>query len=268
MILRPVRPASPCGPPDDEDARRVHQQAVVGGVEVEALEDGRDDVLGDGRTQLGLEHDVGVVLRRQDDRVEPDRAVAVVADGDLRLPVGPQAGHDALLADQRQALGQPVREPDRQRQERRGLVGRVAEHQALVAGALQVERVDVGRVVTHLERLVDARGDVRRLLPDRDGDAARVTVEPDVRRGVADAPDDLADDLRDLDVRARGDLARDVHQTGGHHRLDRDARLRVLLEDRVQDRVGDLVTDLVRVPLGDGFGREQAQVVARSWRTA
>ena len=245
---------------DDERAGRVHQQAVAGGVEVELLEHGRDDVLGDRGTQLRLQVDVRLVLRGEDDGVEPDGAVAVVADGDLRLAVGAQAGDDALLAHERQALGQPVREPDRQRQERRRLVARVAEHQALVARALQVERVDVGGVLADLERLVDARGDVRRLLTDRDGDAARVAVEPDVRGRVADAADDLADDLRDLDVRARRHLAGDVHEAGGHHRLDRDARLRVLLEDRVEDRVGDLVTDLVRVPLGHGLGREQAHV--------
>ena len=57
-----------------------------------------------------------------------------------------------------------------------------------------------------------------------------------------------------------GDLAGDVHEAGGDHRLDRDARLRVLLEHRVEDGVGDLVTDLVRVPLGHGLGREQAHV--------
>ena len=68
----------------------------------------------------------------------------------------------------------------------------------------------------------------------------------------------VAHDLRDLDVGLGRDLAGDVDEAGGHHRLDGDAAARVLREHRVEDRVGDLVTDLVRVSLGDGLGREQA----------
>src|SRR5665647_1364020 len=64
--------------------------------------------------------------------------------------------------------------------------------------------------------------------------------------------------LRDLHVRLGGHLARDVHEAGGDQGLNRNAGVRVLGEHRVQNAVGDLVTDLVRVPLGDGLGREQA----------
>ena len=71
-------------------------------------------------------------------------AVAVVLDGDLGLAVGAQVGHVAVLADLGQPLGEPVRERDRQRHQLGGVVAGVAEHQALVAGALPVERVVVG----------------------------------------------------------------------------------------------------------------------------
>ena len=49
-----------------------------------------------------------------------------------------------------------------------------------------------------------------------------------------------------------------MYLAGGDERLHGHATVRVLGEQRVQDRVADLVGDLVRVPLGDGFGREQA----------
>ena len=88
-----------------------------------------------------VEVDVGGVLAGDDDGVEADRAVAVVLDGDLGLAVRAQVRHRAVLADRGQPLGQPVRERDRQRHQLGGVVAGVAEHQALVAGALAVERV-------------------------------------------------------------------------------------------------------------------------------
>ena len=88
------------------------------------------------------------VLAGDDDGVEADRAVAVVLDGDLGLAVGAQVGHGAVLAHRGELLGEPVRQPDRQRHQLGGVVAGVAEHQALVAGALAVQRVlGVGTLV-------------------------------------------------------------------------------------------------------------------------
>src|SRR5207245_8495378 len=86
-----------------------------------------------------------------------------VADGDLRLGVGPQPGQPAVAPQLGLALDQAVREKDRQRHQARRLVAGIAEHEALVAGALlEVESL----------ALVDAARDVRRLLDV--GDAASV----------------------------------------------------------------------------------------------
>ena len=49
---------------------------------------------------------------------------------------------------------------DRHRHQFRGLVDRVAEHHALVAGALKIERILVVGVSADLKSLVDALGDV------------------------------------------------------------------------------------------------------------
>ena len=185
-----------------------------------------------------------------------DGAVAVVRDGDLGLAVGAQVGQLAGLAHRGEALGEAVREEDRQRHQLGGVVAGVAEHQALVAGALLVERVDAAGAA--LERRVDALGDVRALLADRGADAAGRAVEALRRAVVADREHGVAHDLRDLDVGLGGDLAGHVDQAGGDHGLDRDPAARVLGEHRVEDRVRDLVADLVRVSLGDGLGREQA----------
>ena len=57
------------------------------------------------------------------------------------LPSGRRYGIVPSLRTVGQPLGEPVRERDRQRHQLGGLVAGVAEHQALVAGALPVERV-------------------------------------------------------------------------------------------------------------------------------
>ena len=149
-----------------------------------------------------------------------------------------------------------MRQVDRQRHQLGRVVAGVAEHQALVAGALLVEQVaDLAGAV--LVRGVDALGDVGRLRADGDRDTAGAAVEALLRPVVADLEDGLAHDPRDLDVGRRRHLAGDVHEPGRDHRLDGDARLRVVGEEGVEDRVADLVADLVRVSLGDGLGREQ-----------
>ena len=142
MILRPVRPASPIGPPISKrpvglTSRRKPSVSIV-----EAVELGRDDELRDVRREQRREVDVGGVLRRHDDGVEADGLVVlVVLDGDLGLAVGAEVRDRAVLADLRQPAREVVREVDRQRHQLGGVVARVAEHEALVAGALTVELV-------------------------------------------------------------------------------------------------------------------------------
>ena len=202
--------------------------------------------------QRVLQVDAVGVLGRQHDGVQPHRGGAVVLDGDLGLAVGPQVVQHAVLADLGQPAGQPVRQRDRQRHQLGGVLDRVAEHQALVAGALGVQRV-AGALDARLVGGVDALGDVGRLRADADVHAARRAVEALVRRVVADLEDALAHGVGDVGeglLGRRGDLADDVHLPGGHQRLHRDAGLGILREQRVEHRVADGVTDLVGVALG------------------
>ena len=148
------------------------------------------------------------------------------------------------------AAGEIVREHDRQRHQRTRLAARVAEHHALVAGAGQLELVvAAGRL--HFERTVDAHCDVGRLLVDRDADAARFRIEADRRLGVADVGDRLAHDLGNVDVGLGRYFTGDVDLAGDCERLDRDAALRIVFEDRVENGVGNLIGHLVGMALGD-----------------
>ena len=93
--------------------------------------------------------------------------VLVVLDGDLGLPVGAEVRQRAVLAHLRELLGQGLRDLDRQREQLGRVVAGVAEHQALVTGALAVELV-ARAVDALLEGVVDALRDVGRLGADRD----------------------------------------------------------------------------------------------------
>ena len=114
------------------------------------------------------------------------RLAVQIPHGDLRLRIGPQPGQTTIAPHLGLALDQPVREVDRQRHERRRLVAGVAEHQALVAGAL----VEVEALA-----LVHALRDVLGLLAVGDDDRAGMRVEADLRVVVADAVDGVARDL-------------------------------------------------------------------------
>ena len=157
----------------------------------------QDDRLDDLRAQpLGA--DVRVVLGGDDDGPDPLRHAALVLDGDLGLAVRAQVRQLAGLADLGEAPGHAMGQRDRQRHQLGRLAAGEAEHHPLVAGAQLVRR---RRVVAHLEGRVDALGDVRRLLLDRDQRAAGQVVEAVVGAGVADVADDVADDGLEVDVR-------------------------------------------------------------------
>ena len=125
-----------------------------------------------------LERHVVVVLRRDDDGVHAFGRVAVVLDRHLRLAVGTQILQRSVFARCGEQTHEIVREHDRQRHQLRRLAACEPEHHALVAGAGQLERIFVARVLD-FERLVDAHRDIGRLFVDRDRDAARLGIEAD-----------------------------------------------------------------------------------------
>ena len=219
-----------------------------------------DDVLDDG-VDGGLLHaldgdavladllgHLGTVLGGQHHGVDGDRLAIDVLEGDLRLGVRPQPGQATILAQHGLALDQAMRQIDRHRHQRRRFVAGVAEHQALVAGAL-VEIVVGGAI--------DALGDVGALLAVADVHRAAVGVETQGRIGIADAADGVARDLGVIDLGVGGDLAGEDDETGGDQRFRRDAGELVLGQDGVEDGVGDLVGDLVRMSFGHRFRGEQ-----------
>ena len=265
------------GTADDEASGGVHVDlGVVGQLHALGRQHRLHDVLDERGLERGVLHVVGV-LRGHDHLLHARRAAVHVAHGNLRLAVGAQIRHGAVLAYRGQSLGQAVRQVDGQGQERLRLVAGVAEHHALVARAHGVVRVVAGASVLGLPRRVDAERDVRALLVDGVDDAAGLAVEAVLRAVVADVAQHLAHDAGHVHVRLRADLAGHEHHARGGQRLARAAHLRrvgrlavrrdvaggsqlgLLRQDGVEHRIGYLVAHLVRMAFRHGFGREDVR---------
>ncbi len=246
MILRPVRPQSPSGPPMTNlpvgftwNSRLRAHPAVRQG----ALHDRPQHLLDLGLLEvldvLGGDHDAG----------RAHRLAVDVAQRHLALGVGQQA-LDRLVVDVPQfadAVQDGVRVVDRRRHQRLGLAAGVAEHHALVAGAFVL--VAGG---------VHALGDVGRLGVQVAGDLRLVPAEPGLV--VADVVDRHAGEMGQQVGRDGGrpaGLAGEHHAVGGDQRFAGDARIGVGGEIGVQHGVAEPVGDLVGMALGDRLGGEQ-----------
>ncbi len=211
-------------------------------------QDGKNDLLHHGLTQLPLTNFRGV-LSGENHCFNADRSIVLVAERDLTLRIRPQPGKLLGLADQRLALHQPVRIGNGCRHQNVSFVRRVAEHEALVAGAL------LAGVLA-----VYALGDVRRLLAENVDDRATGAVKPHFAAVIANFQQSPTDDGLEVHRGGRGDFAGQNSAAGFHQRLARDTGLFVLGEDGVQYRIRYLIGDLVRVAFRNRFRREKVAV--------
>ena len=220
----------------------VHQAGGDGGPD-----DKVDDVAAD-LVQLHL----GAVLGGDHHRVDAQGAVLlIVLHRDLGLSVGAQIVHQALLADLGQAAGQLLSQRDGEGHILLGLVTGVAEHHALVAGA--VVQAVILYALLHLQAFVHAQGDVGGLLIDGGDHGTGVTIKAELGAVIPDVPHHIPGHPGDVHIAVGGDLAHHMDQAGGHRGLAGHTGHGVLLQDGVQHRVGDLVADLVGMPLGHRF---------------
>lgn len=222
---------------------------MVDGLVVEELLG--DDLLDDLLLQLLAEllgGDVLGVLGGDDDGVDAlgnDGAVVVlVLDGDLGLGVGAEPGEGAVAAGGGHCRVELVGEEGGQGEELRGLVGGVAEHDALVTGAELLEGLLV----------VETLGDVGRLLLDGDEQVAGLVVEALGGVIVADVLDGVTNDLLVVDLGLGGDLTEDHDHAGLGGSLASDLGEGVLGKAGVEDGIGDLIGDLIGVTLADRLG--------------
>lgn len=149
-------------PAEHELAGRVHQhphRRRVQGFVGQVVEHGVEHLFPDVGIKRLLQVDIGRVLGGDDHGIQPHRNVVLVGDSDLRLAIRTQVGQHPVLADLGQPPRQSVGQRDGQWHQFRGGIDRAAEHQALVTGALGVQRI--GRALDPgLVGGVDPLGDV------------------------------------------------------------------------------------------------------------
>ena len=239
---------------DDKAAGGVDEEADIALVELGGDHGQRD--LADKILADLLKRDLRRVLGGDDDRVDAHRAVVlVVLHSDLGLAVRTEIVERAVLAHLGQTARHFMRERDGQRHKLARFVAGVAEHHALVSGA--VGEIVALAALLALERLVDAHCDIGGLLVDGREHRAGLAVKAELRAVVADVAHNVAHDLRDIDVAARGDLAHDENKAGRGSALARNVAVGVLFENGVEHRVGDLIADLIGMAFGDAFGCEE-----------
>ena len=218
MILRPVRPQSPCGPPITK--RPVGIDQVVDLLALISSFGSTGLMISSITASSSCSCSMSGWCWVESTTVSIRRLAVDVAHGDLRLRVRTQPRQLArrLRSSAWRSTSRCDR-IDRQRHQLRRLVAGVAEHQALVAGAL---------VEVEAAAFVHALRDVRRLLVVGDQHGAALVVDAVVGVVVADALDRLARDRLIVDHGVRGDLAGQHHQAGGAQRFRGDARVFVL----------------------------------------
>ena len=136
-----------------------------------------------------------------------------------------------------------------------GFIAGVAEHHALVA------RADVVALAAAalFQRVVDAHGDIGRLLIQHDLHRAGARVKTARAVLIADARDGIADNLVVIHLRLGGDFAHHQHHAGGGDGFARHARHGILRKMRVQNRVRNLVADLIGMTLRNRFRSKESR---------
>ena len=130
-----------------------------------------------------------IVLGRQHNRVNGDRFAVFIAQGDLAFCVWAQPGQGAALAQFCLPLHHAVRVVNGRWHEHIGFVGRVAKHQALIAGTLLL-----------VIAFVNAHGDVVRLFTNSVQHRTGSTVEAHIGAVVADVEDDIANHVFEVHI--------------------------------------------------------------------
>ena len=134
---------------------------------------------------------------------------------------------------------------NRSRHQFLGLIARVAEHHALVAGAACV----------HTE------SNITGLLVDTRNHRAGVGIKAIKRAVVADGGNDSPDQGLQVNVRFSGDFSSDHDQTGGGQGLASHATHGVVGQTGVEDSIRNLIGDFVGVAFGYGFRGKKTAIL-------
>lgn len=209
-----------------------------------------DDILLNFLAKL-LRCDVLGVLSRDNDSVnalgDNGTVVVLIFDSDLGLGIGSEPWQGAVTASSRHGGVELVGEQQSQREELRGLVSGISEHDALITGTKLLESLLV----------VQTLGDIGRLLLNGNQEVQSLVVKPLGGVVVTDILDSITNDLLVVELGLGSDLTKDHNHTGLGGSLTSDLGQRILGQASIEDSIGDLISDLVGVAFTNGLGGEE-----------
>ncbi len=182
-------------------------------------------------------------------RVDAHRLAVDMPDGNLRFRIRAKVRNRAGLADLLQLVKQAVAEGDRRGHQLRSGVAGIAEHHALVASALLVEKAFAFRhALRNIGRLPVQAVDVFK------GIGAKLQLFAI----IADIAHHSAGDGFGIDIipAATGNLTGIDHQVGGGQRFASHPARGILRKAGIENGVGNLVANLVGMPLRHRLGSE------------
>ena len=211
---------------------------------------GTDDLFHDIPTQ-GFLTDLFAVLGRHNNRIDADRAIAVILYGHLCLSIRTQVRQGSILANLSQATGQTVGQRNGKRHIFRRFIRGIAKHHALITGTDLV--ITVLFTLLGFIRFIDALSNIRGLFINGDEDAAGRSIKPVFGTVIADINNGLAGNLGNINIAVRGNFPNHMDLTGCHKRFTGNAGIGIFGKDSIQDSVRDLIGNFVRMSLGYGF---------------
>ena len=180
-------------------------------------------------------------------------SVLVVLYRHLRFSIGTQVGQRAVLADLRELAHQLMCQRNGIGHILRRLIRSITEHHTLVPGSDRLDLVLRHQMLLGLQRFVYAHGNIRRLLVNGRDNRAVICVKAIFPAVISDFSDRITDNLLNVHIALRRNLAHYQHHAGGRGSLTGYAAHGVLLQQSVQNRVGNLVADFVRMAFGNRF---------------
>ena len=170
-------------------------------------------------------------------------SVLVILHGHLALAVGPQICKRSVLAHLSQLSGQLMGQRNRVRHILLGLVGSIAEHHALVAGAdgfqlfLRHPHLCRRALAPGLQGLVHAHGNIRGLLVNSHHHRTSISIKAILRLVIADLLHRIPHQLLNIHISAGRDLSGHQHEAGAAGCLTGHAAHGILFHQSIQNRV-------------------------------
>ncbi len=264
MILRPVNPQSPTGPPITNRPVGLTKNSLRNSAAIKQLRRQRrqhdllPQIVGDPRLEpRGM-------LRGDQHLLDPHRHPTAIAHRHLRLAVRTQIVQRPIVTHVRQAFGEPVRQRDRQRHQLRRLTGRIPKHHPLIARTRHQQLITLRRPRPRLMRRINPQRDIRRLLINRIQHRTRIRRKPKIRIDITNPPNRIPHHTLNIHIRLSRDLPRHHNQPRIHKRLTRHTRQRIIRQTRIQHPIRNLIGNLIRMPLRHRLRRKQILIVFES----